>query len=232
MHFEGIRVIGDAHSYANKYYLDNADEIIYIDSVASLYGRNISIDHLKRTVDNIFIPVTVGGGIRSVKDIENVLNAGGDKVAINSAAIRSPELISDAVRIFGSQCIVGSIQTKQINSSSWEALIDGGRQKTGVNVVEWSKILVDLGVGEILLTSVDKSGVKKGYDTEIVKQVSTSVSVPIIASGGEGSIDDIIDVVIHGAVDAVAIASVLHFDFLSITRIKELMQHNGIDIRF
>ena len=217
---EGLRVIGNPYEYALKYYLDGIDEIIYIDSVASLYGRNNLYNILKDTSSDIFIPIVAGGGIRKVEDIYNILEAGADKVAINTAVIERPELISEAADIFGSQCVVVSIQSKQVSHNKWEVLTEGGRERTGIDVVEWAKRAVDLGAGEILLTSVDRDGTKRGCDTEIINQVSTSISIPVIASGGAGSIKDVKDAVINGGGDAIAVVSILHYDIESVKSIK------------
>lgn len=221
IHLEGLRVMGDPQEFAVGYYEDGADELIYMDVVASLYGRNSLTEIVKRTVQNVFIPLTVGGGIRSTDDVKDILRSGADKVAINTAAINNPELIRQVSQRFGSQCMVLSIEAKQTGPGEWEAYTDNGREKTGKNVREWVQQAVELGAGEILLTSVDREGTRKGFDIELVKAVSEAVPVPVIASGGMGQAQDLIDVVQHGKADAVAMADVLHYRRMEIKDIRE-----------
>lgn len=228
---EGLRKIGNPNEYSQKYYQQGIDEIIYIDIVASLYDRNNLTDIVNECTENVFIPITVGGGIRSVADAKEILRCGADKVAINTAAIKRPELISEISNMFGSQCMVLSIQAKKIGENKWEAYYDNGREKTGMDVVEWSKKGYELGAGEILLTSVDRDGTQKGFDCELVNAVSSVVSIPVIACGGMGDVSDFGKVVIDGRADAVAVASVLHYNKISIGDIKEQATIEGINVR-
>jgi cyclase len=184
--FEGLRVIGSPAEHALRYYQQGADELIYIDSVASLYGRNNLSDIVQSAARNVFIPLTVGGGIRSTDDVRHLLRCGADKVAVNTAAIAQPGLITEIAREFGSQCMVLSIQAKQIAPGRWEAYTDTGRERSGVDVIEWARRGVQLGAGEILITSVDREGTRKGFDIDLVRTVAAEVNVPIIASGGFG----------------------------------------------
>jgi cyclase len=217
---EGLRVIGDPQEHALRYYEAGADELIYMDIVASLYGRNNLSDIISRAAQNIFIPITVGGGIRSVDDVKHILRSGADKVAINTAAIARPELISAVARRFGSQAVVLSIEAKQVAAGKWEAYTDNGRERTGVDVLEWVRRGVDLGAGEILLTTVDREGTRSGFDIELIRAVSAAVSVPVIASGGMGSLDHFVAAAEQGGADAVAMADVLHYKRMSIGEIR------------
>ena len=229
---EGLRVVGKPAEFARKYYEQGADEIVYIDIVASLYERNNLIEVIEEAASlGISIPLTVGGGIRSLDDITKILRAGADKVAINTAATRNPELIQTAARRFGSQCIVGSIQAKQQGPGKWEAYIDNGRQRTGLDAIDWAKQLVELGTGELLVTSVDREGTLKGYDTDLIKQIVSSVDVPVIACGGAGSIEDVGDCFLETGCDAVALASILHYDKTTIGSIKSALSKQEIQIR-
>jgi imidazole glycerol-phosphate synthase subunit HisF len=227
---EGLRVVGKPEVLAPKYYLQGADEILYIDAVASLYERENLLDIVRTTAEKTFVPITAGGGIRSIDDIKNFLRAGADKVAINRAAIRNPQLIKESAQIFGSQCIVVSVEAKKRTQNYWEAYTDNGREKTGLSVLDWVKQAVNMGAGEILLTSVDKEGMKKGFDLELLRRVSSVVNVPIIISGGAGNIDHIKDV-ISGGPDAVAVASILHYGKYSISDIKQGLSEDGINVR-
>lgn len=227
---EGLRVVGKPEELAPKYYHEGVDEILYIDAVASLYERENLLDIVRTTAEKTFVPITAGGGIRSINDIKNFLRAGADKVAINRAAIRDPQLIKESAQIFGSQCIVVSIQAKKITQDYWEAYTDNGREKTGLSVLDWIKQAVDMGAGEILLTSVDKEGMKKGFDLQLVNRVCSKVNVPIIISGGAGGVDDIKDAISEGA-DAVAAASILHYGKCSISDIKQGLAAHGVDVR-
>jgi Imidazoleglycerol-phosphate synthase len=186
VHLEGLRVIGNPQDYAYRYYQQGADELIYMDAVASLYGRNHLAEIIKQAVKNIFVPLTVGGGIRSVEDAAAVLRSGADKVAINTAAVTKPELITQIAETFGNQCIVLSVEAKQLSNQRWEVLTENGRERSGRDVVEWVTEGVDRGAGEILLTSVDREGTRKGFDVDLLRAVSQSVTVPVIASGESG----------------------------------------------
>ncbi|HEY9686953.1 MAG TPA: imidazole glycerol phosphate synthase cyclase subunit [Coleofasciculaceae cyanobacterium] len=212
IHLEGLRVMGPPQEFAERYYEQGAAELLYIDIVASLYGRNNLTDIVKQTAANVFIPITVGGGIRSVDDVKALLRCGADKVAINTAAIKRPELIQEVAHRFGSQCMVLSIEAKQQAPGKWEAYTDNGRERTGVDVIEWVQRGVELGAGEVLLTSVDREGTRKGFDVELVREVSTRVNVPVIASGGLGSTEHLTEVVAKGRADAVAVADALHYN--------------------
>lgn len=231
IHLEGLRVVGDPQIFAQKYYEDGADELLYIDSVASLYNRNNLRDIVEKTAKNVFIPITVGGGIRSSEDVKLILRAGADKVAINTAAIQRPELISEVAQRFGSQFMVLSIEAKQISSGVWEAYTDNGREHTQRDVVEWALEGARLGAGEILLTSVDKEGTRKGFDIALVKAVSTRVRVPVIASGGMGQLEHMVDVVREGFADAVAMADVLHYKRLTIAEIRNAAVQQNFAVR-
>jgi cyclase len=231
IHLEGLRVIGPPNEYALRYYLQGADEIIYMDCVASLYGRNHLGGIVQAAAKDIFIPMTVGGGIRSVDDVTEILRAGADKVAVNTAAVADPRLISNIARRFGSQCMVLSIEAKQVAPDRWEVYTENGREPTGLDVFEWAKKGVVMGAGEILLTSVDREGTRKGFDVDLVAAVSTEVSVPIIASGGMGRPEDFLAVVNGGGADGVAIADILHYKRAEIADIRLVAENAGIRVR-
>ncbi len=230
--FEGLRKLGNPNEYAKHYYCDGIDELLYIDIVASLYNRNNLSNIVKKTVHDVFIPVCVGGGLRSIDDVRMILSMGADKVAINTAAIKSPELITEVAEAFGSQCMVLSIQAKRsrTHEGKWEAYYDNGREHSGYDVVEWAKRGVDLGAGEILLTSVDNEGLQRGMDLELIKQISQVVDVPVIFGGGAGSANDIVKAARAGA-DAVACASVLHYKKSTVQDIKNDIRSQGIEVR-
>lgn len=230
IHLEGLRVIGDPQAYARRYYEQGADELIYIDIVASLYGRSKLTEIVRRAAHDVFVPMTVGGGIRSVDDVRDLLRAGADKVAINTAAVRRPELITEVARRFGSQCMVLSIEAKQQAAGQWEIYTDCGRERSGLDAVAWARRGVELGAGEILVTSIDREGTRKGYDTALTSAISTAVSVPVIASGGYGEASHIGEAVAAGA-DAVAIADVLHYDRDTLPNIRAAAQRSGIHMR-
>lgn len=220
IHLEGVRVVGDPEELATKYYEDGADELIYLDVVASLYGRNSLLEIIERASRHIFIPLTVGGGIRSLDDIKNLLNAGADKISINSWAVQNPDFINRAAEIFGSQCIVGSIEAKKV-AGSWEALYEGGRERSGKDAVEWAKEMVERGAGELLVTSIDQEGTTRGFDIALTKKIAANVRVPVIACGGAGPLNDFEKIVCQGNADAVSAAHVLHYGKLSIEQIKK-----------
>lgn len=231
VHLEGLRVMGSPNEHALRYYEEGADELIYLDCVASLYGRNNLSDIVQNAAQNIFIPMTVGGGIRSVEDARHLLRCGADKVAINTAAVANPALITEIARRFGSQCVVLSVEAKEIGRDNWEVYVDNGRERTGRNVVEWVKRGVELGAGEVLLTSVDREGTRKGFDIPLVRAVTGEVSVPVIASGGMGKADDAVDVIKRGSADAVAMADILHYRRASVGDIRRAVSDAGIDVR-
>jgi cyclase len=231
IHLEGLRVIGDPWEYARQYYEQGVDEILYIDVVASLYGRSKLIEIVRRTAHDVFVPLTVGGGVRSIEDVNDLLRAGADKVAINTAAVKHPKLITEAAKHFGSQCIVLSIEAKQRSADFWEVFTDCGRQQTGLDVVEWARRAIDLGAGEVLVTSIDREGTRKGYDVRLTRAISDAVNVPVIASGGYGNINHLVDVVQHGCADAVAIADVLHYGRATLGDIRTASLAADIKIR-
>jgi len=228
---EGLRVMGDPQEFAIRYYEAGADELVYMDIVASLYGRNNLSDIIRRAADRVFIPITVGGGIRSVDDARHILRSGADKVAINTAAVARPELITEVSRRFGSQAMVLSIEAKQVAPGKWEAYTDNGRERTGLDVLEWICRGVELGAGEILLTSVDREGTRKGFDIELVRQVSVAVPVPVIASGGMGSIEHFIEAATTGGADAVSMADVLHYNRIPLAVIRDAGRAAGLAVR-
>jgi imidazole glycerol-phosphate synthase subunit HisF len=228
---EGVRKVGDPQEFAQRYYAQGIDEIVYIDAVASLYERNNLAEVVRRTAEEVFIPITVGGGIRSVADVQTLLRAGADKVAVNTAATKHPELIREISQAFGAQCMVLSIQAKRRPGGGWEAYRDGGREHTGFDVVEWAKRGEALGAGEILLTSVDREGTQSGFDVDLVRAVSEAVAIPVIASGGMGKVGDLVDVVRNGRADAVAMAHVLHYAVLSLAKIRAGAREAGLPVR-
>lgn len=230
IHLEGLRVIGDPQEHARNYYEQGADELIYIDIVASLYGRNSLGDIVSRTARDVFVPLTVGGGLRSTDDVREMLRAGADKVAINTAAIRRPELISEVAQRFGTQCMVLGIEAKRVGPGKWEAFTDNGREYTGVDVVEWCRRGFELGAGEILLTSVDQEGTRKGFDIALIEAVVDVVPIPVIASGGAGSSAHVIEAFAHGA-DAVAVADILHYKRTTLPQIRTDALAAGLNVR-
>ena len=231
IHLEGLRIIGKPNDYALKYYNQGIDELIYMDSVASLYGRNSLGDIVKSAAHYIFVTMTVGGGLRSIEDVSNILRSGADKVAKNSAAVKNPDLVGEIAAKFGSQCMVLSVEAKKISHNSWEVYIDNGRERTYKDVIEWVKHAVDLGAGEILLTSIDQEGTRSGFDISLVKAVTSSVSVPIIASGGMGTPSDLSKVVLEGQADAVAMADILHYERATVNTIRHIAKSDGIQVR-
>lgn len=230
VHLEGLRKLGEPAGFARRYYDGGIDEIIYIDAVASLYQRNTIVDLVTITAKDVFIPITAGGGIRSTDGVRELLKAGADKVAINTAATERPELIREVAHAFGSQCMVLSIQAKR-RQGGWEAYRDQGREHTGLDVIEWARRGQELGAGEILLTSVDQEGTCKGFDIDLLRAVRDVVSIPVIASGGMGTVSDLVDAVQQGGAQAVAIAHLLHYEKLSIAEIRAEAAAAGIDVR-
>ena len=220
IHLEGLRVLGKPADFAQYYYEQGADEIMFMDVVASLYERNSLHQIISETAKSIFIPITVGGGLRSISDIKDVLRAGADKVCLNTAAINNPGLIKDATRMFGSSTIVVAIEAIKESDGNYFAYTDNGREYTGIEVVEWAKKLDEMKVGEILLTSVDKEGTGEGFDIELIKKISNSISVPLIVHGGPGKKEDIPIVFNEAGADAVAISSILHYHFIKTTEMK------------
>jgi cyclase len=231
VHLEGLRVIGDPHEHAVRYYQQGADELLFMDVVASLYGRNNLSHIIERAVREVFVPITVGGGARSLEDVQHLLRSGADKVAINTAAIANPELISQMANRFGSQCIVLSIEAKNTAPGVWEVFTDNGRERTGRDVVEWARHAVSLGAGEVLITSIDREGTKQGFEIELIAAVSKAVSVPVIASGGMGVAGHVIDAVKAGGCDAVAMADILHYKRATLADIRNVARAADIDVR-
>ncbi len=228
---EGLRVMGSPNVFAQSYYNQGVDEILYMDSVASLYGRNHLSSIIGEAVEGIFVPITVGGGIRSVNDVKLILRAGADKVAINTAAVNRPKLISEVASEFGNQCVVSSIEAKKVGELKWEAFTDNGREATGIDIVDWAKTCEVLGAGEILLTSIDQEGTRKGFDIELLKAVTSVVKIPVIASGGMGVPDDFVKAVIEGGVEAVAMADILHYKRSNIPDIRKFASDSGLKVR-
>ena len=228
--FEGLRKLGKPNEFARKYYENGIDEILYEDIVASLYERNSLLDIIERASSNVFVPITVGGGLRSVEDVSAVLKAGADKVSINTAATKRPSLITEVANAFGSQCMVLSIQAKS-HGNQWEAYYDNGREHSHLDAVEWARRGEELGAGEILLTSVDRDGTGKGMDLELIKAVTDHVSIPVIASGGVGELSDIQNAVALSNADAVAMASVLHYEKFSINEVRKYAFDQGLPVR-
>jgi cyclase len=231
IHLEGLRVVGDPQIHAAKYYQDGADEIIYMDTVASLYGRNNLVDVVSRATEHVFVPITVGGGIRSVEDARTLLRAGADKVAINTAAIKEPKLISQLSDVWGSSTIVLSIEAKKTGDNKWEAYTDNGRERTGLDVAQWAETGAKLGAGEIFVTSVDQEGTRKGFDCELVAEITKRVEIPVIASGGFGSLDHLSQLVKTAKPTGVAIADSLHYNRYSFEQIRSFCLANGISTR-
>jgi cyclase len=231
IHLEGLRVIGAPNEHALRYYQQGVDELIYMDCVASLYGRNNLREIVLGAAQDVFVPMTVGGGVRSVDDASDLLRCGADKVAINTAAVANPALISQIAQRFGTQCVVLSIEAKRIDHNRWEAYTDNGRERTGLDVIEWVRRGVALGAGEILLTSVDREGTRRGFDVPLVRAVTAEVSVPVIASGGMGRPEDLVEVVQQGQADAVAMADILHYQRASVKDIRQIAQTVGIPVR-
>lgn len=229
--FEGLRKVGKPSEAALKYYNHGIDELIIMDIVASLYKRDNLTNILSLATNNIFVPITAGGGVKSLKDAQTLLRCGADKIAINTAAIKNPKLISTLAHHLGSQAVVLSIEAKKINNETWNVYIDNGRESTNKSVVEWAQEGEKLGAGEILLTSIDKEGTRSGFDIDITRKVSSSVSIPVIACGGMKDENSLIDVVNIGLADAVAMSDCLHFDRLSISHIKKAVKSFGIDVR-
>lgn len=231
INFEGLRVVGKPEEMAIKYYCDGADELIYIDLVASLYQRKSFLDLVERTANKAFIPLTVGGGIRSVEDAKMALRAGADKVAINTAAFSRPEIILEISSVFGSQCIVVSMEVQKKNDGSYECYTDCGRTPTGMSPFNWAKRIVELGAGEILLTSINQDGTFSGFDLDLIKRIATNVSIPVIACGGAGKPEHIKQAVLEGKADAVCISSMLHFRRSTVSKLKTYLKSQGISVR-
>lgn len=233
--FVDIRDAGDPVEVAKRYDDQGADEITFLDITATHEGRDTMVHTVERIASQVFIPLTVGGGIRTVDDIRSMLNAGADKVSINSAAVFNPDFVRQAAEKFGSQCIVVAIDAKKVSqpgeTDRWEIFTHGGRKPTGLDAIEWAKKMVQLGAGEILLTSMDQDGVKNGYDLGVTRAISDAVNVPVIASGGVGNLDHLVAGCIEGKADAVLAASIFHFNEYSIPQAKQYMRDRGIEVR-
>lgn len=231
VNLEGVRVVGDPRAFATRYFQEGVDEILYMDSVATLYGRNNLAELVRQTAEQVFIPMTVGGGLRSLSDVDEMMRAGADKVSINTAAIKNPGLIQDVARRYGTQAMVLSVEAKRrARGGGWEVYVDNGREKTGLDVLDWVKQAVGNGAGEILLTSVDYEGTRCGFDVELVRAVTDIVDVPVIASGGMGCLEDALSVVKQGEADALAMAHVLHYKILGLQQIRDFMIENGFEV--
>ncbi|MFD2235482.1 imidazole glycerol phosphate synthase subunit HisF [Phaeospirillum tilakii] len=227
---EGLRVVGKPGDLARAYYDDGIDEIIFIDTVASLYGRDNIVGVVEQAARDVFVPLTAGGGVRTVDDIKCLLRSGADKVAVNTEAIKRPTFLSEAANIFGQQCMVLSVHAKR-HPGGWEAFTDNGREPTGRDVLEWVAEAESLGAGEILLTSVDRDGVKRGFDTDLIAAVRQKVRVPVIASSGAGSADHVLGALRSGGTDAVACASLFHYRLCPIPKLKEQLAMAGLAVR-
>jgi cyclase len=228
---EGVRKVGDPRAFARRYYAESADEILYMDAVASLYSRETLTELVRRTAEEVFVPITVGGGLRTAEDVRLILRAGADKVAINSAATHRPQLIRELAERFGSQCVVLQIDAKRLQPRRWEALRDGGREHTGLDVLDWVRQAEELGAGEVLLTSVDREGTRRGFDIDLIRGVTSAVKIPVIASGGMGSVEHLFAAVEQGGADAVAMAHVLHYDVLTLPEIRRRSRERGLMVR-
>lgn len=233
VNFVNLKDVGDPVAIAEFYNKEGADELVFLDITATHEGRATMIDVVERTAEKVFIPLTVGGGIRTLDDFKEILRAGADKISINSAAIRNPILIKDASEKFGSQCVVVAIDgKKRENGSGWNVFINGGRIDTGLDAIEWSKKVEELGAGEILLTSMDADGTKQGYDVEFTDAVCKAVNIPVIASGGCGKLQHFVDVFKESGADAALAASLFHFRELTINEVKEYLNKDDIGVRF
>lgn len=229
--FVGLRDAGDPVELAATYDLEGADELVFLDITASVEERKAMLDVINKTAGEVFMPLTVGGGISTVEDIRNALRAGADKTSVNSAAVKNPQLIAEGAKLFGSQCIVLAIDARRCGENKWEVYVHGGRTPTGIDAIEWAKQGVALGAGEILLTSMDADGTKNGYDIPLTKAVSEAVNVPVIASGGAGKLEDFYEVLTEGGADAVLAASVFHYKTFTIQQVKEYLRDRGIEVR-
>ncbi len=230
VNFLELRDAGDPVEIAKRYDDQGADELTFLDITASSDNRGLIFHIIEQVASQVFIPLTVGGGVRAVEDVRNLLNAGADKVSINTSAVVNPQLVADAAGRFGSQCIVVAIDAKRVGDH-WEVFTHGGRKPTGLNAVEWAKKMVGLGAGELLLTSMDKDGTKSGFDLELTRAISDAVEVPVIASGGVGNLEHLADGVLKGGADAVLAASIFHYGEYTVRQAKECMASHGIEVR-
>ncbi len=233
--FVQLRDAGDPVELADFYYREGADELVFLDITATPEGRDTMVDIVERISEKVFMPLTVGGGLRSINDMRRMLKAGADKVSINTAAVRKPELIREGAEKFGSQCIVVAIDARRVESGKeprWEVYVTSGQQPTGIDAIAWARQAVELGAGELLLTSMDADGHRAGYDIELTRAISEAVTVPVIASGGAGTLEDLYQVLIEGKADAVLAASIFHYGVYSIEKTKQYLSEKGIPIRF
>lgn len=232
INFVGLKEVGDPVELAKKYYVQGADELVFLDITATHEGRETMVNVVKQVASSIYMPFTVGGGLKTIEDIKKILRAGADKVSLNSAAVKDPDLIYQGAKIFGNQCIVLAVDAKaRKDQSGWNVVIHGGRIDTGIDLLEWIRKGVSLGAGEILLTSMDTDGVKKGYDIKMLEAVRKITNVPVIASGGCGALEDFYEVFEKDVADAALAASLFHYDELSVKDVKSYLQKKGIPVR-
>ncbi|OBX83790.1 imidazole glycerol phosphate synthase subunit HisF [Faucicola atlantae] len=229
--FVDIKDAGDPVEVAQRYNEQGADEITFLDITATHHGRDTTYHTVERMASTVFVPLTVGGGVRKIEDIRQLLNAGADKVAINSAAIFHPEFVGEAAARFGNQCIVVAIDAKQVADGRWEIFTHGGRKPTGIDAVDWAVRMADLGAGELLITSMDADGTKRGYDLALMRRITETVSVPVIASGGVGNLQHLADGITEGGADAVLAASIFHFGEYTIGQAKQFLAQQGVAVR-
>lgn len=229
--FVNFRDAGDPVELAKKYDEQGADELVFLDITATVENRDILLDVVKRTAVQVTIPFSVGGGIRTVEDMRMILRAGADKVSVNTGGFKNPQLITDCAKEFGSQCVVLSLDIKKVGKNRWNVFVNGGRTDTGISAIEWAKKATELGAGEILLTSIDTDGTKKGFNVELTKRVSNAVSVPVIASGGAGKLEDFVEIFKKGNADAALAASLFHFGEFTIQQVKDYLRENDIPVR-
>jgi len=231
VHFENLVEAGDPVEHADFYSREKADELVFLDISATIEGRKTMVDVVKKVSEVVFIPMTVGGGIGSLRDIETLLKAGADKISMNTSAVRNPDVIKEGAKKFGSQCIVIAIDGKNVGKDKWEVYVESGKTPTGIDAVEWAKKVEGWGAGEILLTSIDMDGTQKGYDVGMTRKVSDSVRLPVIASGGAGRLEHLAEVVKEGGASAVLLASLLHFRKYTIAQIKDYFRRQNIEVR-
>lgn len=231
VNFVNLTDVGDPVDSARAYYEAGCDELVFLDITATSDNRETTVDMVRRVADQVFIPFTVGGGIRSVEDMNKMLKAGADKVAVNSSALANPQLIADCAQKFGNQCVVAAIDAKKMADGSWHVFVAGGRKDTGMDLIQWAQEVVALGAGEILLTSMDKDGTKSGFDLEMLNRVAEVVDVPIIASGGAGNIEDIVEVFEKTTATGALAASIFHFGEVNIGDTKQALAKAGIEVR-
>jgi cyclase len=231
INFVDLRDAGDPVELAAFYDREGADELVFLDITASAEERQIMYDVARRTAEQVFIPFTVGGGLRTLEDIRNMLKAGADKISLNTAAVKSPSLVQEAARKFGSQCVVVAVDARQADREHWEVYVNGGRTETGIDAVWWAQRVESLGAGEILLTSMNKDGTKDGYDIELTRAVSAAVRIPVIASGGAGTLEHLREALVEGEADAALVASIFHYGQYSVAQAKQFLTDKGVPIR-